>query len=290
MPFREGGVRDLSRRGRGDGLSAGERVKALLLAWSPLLAFVLLALPAPAYFLFRYFTAAEGAGEYMVLALSALALFSVFGLAAAFAVIFYRRLWERRLRERLAADGVTAGELRWFESELTAEQRRALREMESRKPMLAEAYRETLAARVTAARVLAGARRDAELVERRLRTAEGFQTSNRAELERGLRADRERLSRVESEAASHLGEMDARLLFIESLASRDASEAETETALRRLGSAREQLPLGLEAMRDEQEAREEVERELRRLTPRPGRLGDEAGSTETEGGRIKAEG
>jgi uncharacterized membrane protein len=272
----------LSRRLKGEGLSAGENLKARLLAWSPFLAFVLLALPAPLYFLLRYFTVEEGAGEYMILALSSLGLFSVFGLVAAFAVVFYRRLWERKLRERLAADGVTAGELRWFESELSPEHRRALREMESRKPLLAEAYRDTLAARVTAARVLASARRDAELVERRLRTAEGFQTSNRAELERGLRADRDRLSRVEGEAAGHLSEMDARLLFIESLASRDASQEETEVALRRLGSAREQLPLGLEALRDEQEAREEVERELREL-PSQRQLKDEGGELEQEG-------
>ena len=263
-------------------MSAGERTKALLLSWSPLLAFVLLALPAPLYFFLRYLTETQAPGEYMILALSSLAVFSVFGLAAAFAVVFYRRLWERRLRERLAADGVTAGELRWFESELSPEHRRTLREMEARKPLLAEAYRETLAARVTAARVLAGARRDAELVGRRLRTAEGMQTSNRAELERGLRQDGERLARIEGEAAGHLSEMDARLLFIESLASRDASLEETETALRRLGSASEQLPLGLESLRDEQEAREEVARELRGLPPRV--------QSQDEGGRAKGEG
>jgi uncharacterized membrane protein len=258
-------------------MTAGERMKAKLLAWSPLIAFLLLALPLPAYFLFRYFTATENVGEYMLFALTSLGIFSLFGLVAAFAVVFYRRLWERKLRERLAADGVTAGELRWFESELTDEQRRTLREMEARKPLLAGAYRETLAARVTAARVLASARRDAVLVERRIRTAEGFQTSNRAELEEGLRKDSERLSRVEVEAAEHLSEMDARLLTIESLASRDASEAETETALRRLSSARENLPLGLEGLREELDAREEIERELRELPPQ-----DE--------GRMKAEG
>jgi hypothetical protein len=256
-------------------LTAGERAKARLLAWSPLLAFLLLALPLPAYFLFRYFTATENVGEYMLFALTSLGVFSLFGLAVAFAVVFYRRLWERRLRERLATDGVTAGELRWFESELTAGQRSALASMEARKPLLAEAYRETLAARVTAARVLASARRDAELVERRIKTAEGFQTSSRAELEQDLRKDRERLSRVEGEAADHLSEMDARLLSIESLASRDASEAETETALRRLGSARENPPLGLEGIREEQEAREEIERELRELPPKGGMMNAE---------------
>ena len=270
-------MRGLSLRIKADGLTASERLKARALAWSPLVAFLLLALPLPAYFLFRYFTATENVGEYMLFALTSLGVFSLFGLVAAFAVLFYRRLWERRLRERLATDGVTGGELRWFESELTAEQRRALQEMEARKPLLAEAYRETLAARLTAARVLAGARRDAELVERRIKTAESFQTSNRAELERGLHADRERLSRIEGEASEHLSEMDARLLSIESLASRDASEAETEIALRRLGSARENLPLGLEGLREEQETREEIEKELRELPPQ-----DE--------GRMKAEG
>ncbi|HVF66597.1 MAG TPA: hypothetical protein VM914_02965 [Pyrinomonadaceae bacterium] len=254
----------MSRRIKADGMTAGERLQSKLLTWSPLLAFLLLALPLPAYFLFRYLTATENAGEYMIFALTSLGVFSVFGLVAAFAVVFYRRLWERRLRERLAADGVTAEELRWFESELSEEQRRTLREMEARKPLIAGAYRETLAARVTASRVLASARRDAQLVERRIRTAEGFQTSNRAELEEGLRKDRDRLSRVEGEAAEHLREMDSRLLFIESLASRDASEAETETALNRLGSVRENLPLGIEGLRYEQEAREEIERELRK--------------------------
>lgn len=248
-------------------------MKSRLLTWAPLFAFLLLALPLPAYFLFRYFTATENVGEYMLFALTSLGVFSLFGLVAAFAVVFYKRLWERKLRERLAIDGVTAEELRWFESELTDEQRRVLREMDARKPLLAGAYRETLAARVTAARVLASSRRDAELVERRIRTAEGFQTSNRAELEQGLRKDSERLSRVEGEAAGHLSEMDARLLIIESLASRDASEAETETALRRLGSARENLPLGLEGMREELDAREEIERELRELPPPQSRPG-----------------
>lgn len=258
-----GGVYRVSRRIKADGMTAGERLQSRLLTWSPLLAFLLLALPLPAYFLFRYFTATENVGEYMIFALTSLGVFSVFGLVAAFAVVFYRRVWERRLRERLASDGVTAEELRWFESELSEEQRRTLREMEARKPLIAGAYRETLAARITAARVLASARRDTQLVERRMKTAEGFQTSNRAELEQGLREDRERLSRVEGEAAEHLSEMDARLLLIESLASRDASEAETETALQRLGSVREHLPLGIEGLRYEQEAREEIERELR---------------------------
>jgi hypothetical protein len=247
-------------------MTAGERLKAALLRWSPLLVFLLLALPPPAYFLFCYFTATEAVGEYMLLALTSLGLASIFGLLAAFAVVLYRKFWERRLREKLAADGVTAGELSWFMSEVTAGQRRALKEMGRRNPLLADAYRETLAARVTAARVLARARAEAAVVEGRLRSAARLTAPNRGELEEDLRKDRARLARVQGEAAEHYREIEARLQIIEAMADRDASQAETELALRRLGSVRENLPLGLTALRLEQDAREEVEKELRELS------------------------
>src|ERR671920_1699118 len=96
-----GGVYRVSRRIKADGMTAGERLKSRILTWSPLLAFLLLALPVPLYFLFRYFTATENVGEYMIFALTSLGVFSVFGLVAAFAVVFYRRVWERRVGERV---------------------------------------------------------------------------------------------------------------------------------------------------------------------------------------------
>ena len=254
---------------RGNRLTSGDRLTGWLLRWSPLLAFLILALPLPAYFLFQYFNAAENPGEYMLLAMTSLGVFSVFGLVAAFVVVLYRRFWERRLRARLAADGVTADELSLFASELSAEQRRALREMEARNPLLADAYRETLAARLTAARVLARARADAEQVGRRLQSVSGLQAAGRAELEQDLQKDRARLERVRGEADEHAREMDARLQMIEAIASRDASQAETELALTRLGSVRESPPLALKSMREEQEALEEIEQELRRLPTPP---------------------
>jgi uncharacterized membrane protein len=253
----------MSKQPRNNRISSGERLKAQLLRWSPLLVFLVLTLPLPAYFLFRYFTVSENPGEYMLFALTSLGVFAVFGLVAAFAVVLYRKFWEKRLRERLATDGVTADELALFTSELSAGQRRALKEMEARNPLLAGAYRETLAARVTAARVLARARIDAALVARRLDDASGLQATGRAALEQDLQSDRTRLGRVEREADAHVREMDARLQMIEAMASRDESHAETELALRRLGSVRENLPLGLAEARQEQQAREEVEHELR---------------------------
>jgi hypothetical protein len=259
---------------KSNGLTSGDRLKAWALSWSPLLVFFLVTLPLPVYFLFRYFTVTENPGEELLVALSTFGLFAVFGLVAAFFVVMYRRLWERRLRERLASDGVTADELSHFTSELTAAQRQALREMEARNPLLADAYRETLAARLTAARVLARARTDAEQVERRLQSLSGLQAKGRAEVEGDLRKDRERLERVRREADEHAREMDARLQLIEAVASRDASQAETELALKRLGTVRDSRPLALDSVRESQQALEEIERELRRLPdppePRPG--------------------
>jgi uncharacterized membrane protein len=259
---------------KGNRLTAGDRWKAWALRWSPLLVFLLVTLPLPAYFLFRYFTVTENPGEELIVALSTFGIFAVFGLVAAFVVVMYRRLWERRLRERLAADGVTADELPLFESELSQDQRRALREMEARNPLLADAYRETLAARLTAARVLARARTDAGQVERRLQSLSGLQAKGRAEVEEDLRRDRERLERVRREADEHARELDARLQLIETAASRDASQAETELALLRLGLVRDNRPLALDSVRESQEALEEIERELRQLPdppePRPG--------------------
>jgi uncharacterized membrane protein len=259
----------LSDSKRGDRLTSGDRLTGWLLRWSPLLAYLVLALPVPAYFLFRYFTAAENPGEYMLFAMTSLVVFSVFGIAVAAVVFLYRRFWERRLRERLAADGVTADELSLFASELTAEQRRTLREMEAQNPLLADAYRETLAARLTAARVLARAAGDAEQVERRLQNAAGLEAAGRAELEQDLHRDRVRLERVRREADGHAREMDARLQMIEAIASRDASQAETELALKRLGSVRENRPLTLDSIRQEQEALEEIESEMRQLPTPP---------------------
>lgn len=256
--------------GEKDGrLTSGDRLKAWVLRWSPVLVFLLVTLPLPAYFLFRYFTVTENPGEELLVAFTTFGLFAVFGLVAAFLVVMYRRFWERRLRDRLAADGVTADELSLFESELSKEQRRALREMEARNPLLADAYRETLAARLTAARVLARARTDAEQVAHRLQSLSGLQAKGRAEVEEDLGRDRERLARVQREADEHAREMDARLQLIEAVASRDASQAETELALKRLGTVRDNRPLALDSVREGQAALEEIEQELRQLPTPP---------------------
>ena len=246
-------------------LTAAERTTHFILRSAPWLAFLIIALPAPLYFLLRYFNAASGseAGEFMLLAMTTLGVGSIIGLIVVVLLFIYRRQWEKRLRNRLAADGVTTEELTWFTGELTKAERRALREIETRNLLLADAYRETLAARVTATRVAANAKREAVAVERRSRDTAQLRPAERATLEEDLKSDRERLGRIEAEANERRAQAEARLLMIEATASRDASDEETRIALQRLELTQAQVPYSLESARAEREAREQLEHELR---------------------------
>ncbi|MCA1613771.1 MAG: hypothetical protein LC800_06390 [Acidobacteria bacterium] len=221
-------------RKRNEKLTRRERATHGLLQTGPWLSVLLLVFPAPAYFLLRYLAAGEGAGEWMLLALTSLVAGSLAALVAVVTFLILKRLWARRLRERLAADGVTADELDWFHPELTRAERGALKEIESGDLLLAEAYRETLASRLTATRLLAHSRREKARVERRLAAAHRLNAPERAALEEELRADRARLARVEAETLQRHAQAQTRLRTIEAAASRAANEQGTRVALDRL--------------------------------------------------------
>ena len=244
-------------------LTKGDRMTARLLGLAPWLAFLFVALPAPLFFLWRYFTTAEDFAVWLLAALTAFGVSAVVGLAVAVLLVLYRMRWMRLLRDRLATNGVTADELDWFLPELTRAERRTLKEMQQRSPLLADAYRDTLAARLTATRVASHAGRERVAVERRLQDAAALQSPDRARLETDLRADRERLERIAREADEHRAEAEARLHMIEAAAGRNLSEEETARALARLDINKGQIPFALEAAREEQQAREEIDRLLR---------------------------
>ncbi len=254
----------MNEMSRTDQPTPHERLTAALLRWAPWILFFLIALPAPLYFLMRYLTATEDIAVYMLLALTSLAAGSIAGLIVVILLLLYRRSWERKLRDRLAADGVTTSKLSWFEPEMTRAERRALKKIEGQSALLADAYRETLAARLTATRVIGNAKRELVVVEGRLQRAQGMpDPSKTSAVEEELRNDRARLERVTREALDHQTEAEARLQMIEATASRGASEAETRLALGRLNTMRELAPYGLEAARLESETRDQIEKELR---------------------------
>jgi hypothetical protein len=253
----------MNETGTSGKVTAQEKLLARVFEWAPWLAFFLVALPVPLYFLMKYFSSAQDAALNFLLALTSLAVGAVAGFAVALFLLYYRRRWAQKVRDRVAADGVTAEELPWFTSELTPQERQALKEIEARNPMLADAYRETLAARITATRVVANAKRELLLVERRLNRTGYIQGADTTSLREELRADRGRLEQIRLEGSERRAEAETRLQTIEAAASRGATWDETNIALNRLSATRENIPLALEAARLEQQAREETDRQLK---------------------------
>jgi len=247
-------------------ITAGDRMMAQVLRWAPWLAFFLVALPAPIYFLTKYSPSTPDTALNFLFALVSLGVGSIIGFIVMLVLLYYRRNWAQRVRDRVAASGVTADEIPWFMSELTPSERKALKEIDARDPMLADAYRETLASRITASRVIANAKRELLLVERRMNRVGYIQGADTTSLKEELRADRERLEHVKTEGTERRAEAETRLHMIEAAASRGASWAETNMALHRLSNTQEQIPLALEAARMEQQALEESEKALRETT------------------------
>jgi hypothetical protein len=245
-------------------ITSRDRQMARVWQWAPWLTLVTLTFTPPALFWLAYLLASSDATVYLLLAFSSFPIAFIASVVVVILLVFLRRRWTQRLRERLASDGITADEIEWFMPELTRDERRALKEMERRQPLLADAYRETLALRLNATRVAASARRDLLMVERRLNRARYLNAPDTAVLVEELRRDRARLEAVKQEGASRRAEAEARLQMIEAAASRGASWAETNYMLQRLDEGRKSLPLGLENARAEQQIREDTERELRK--------------------------
>lgn len=253
----------MNERDKSGKLGASDHMMARLLQWAPWLSFFLVALPFPVYFFLQYLTSAQDTAVYMLLTLTSLAIGSLAGAMVTLFLLVYRRNWEKKIRDKMAKDGVTASELPWFMSELTPAERQALKSIEAQDPLLADAYRETLANRITAARVIASTKRELLLVERRMNRAVYIEGTDTASLQAELTADRQRLEQVKMEGTERRAEAEARLQMIEAAASRGATWAETNMALQRLGASRDQLPLALENARVEQQMLEDADRDLR---------------------------
>jgi hypothetical protein len=249
-------------------LTVRERKAARLWQMAPWLALFALTVGPPAAFLLAYLLTGA-ATVYLVLALTSIPFALIAAIVIAIVILFFRRRWARQLRDHLASDGITADEVGYFLSELTSGERRALKEMEKKQPLLADAYRETLALRLNASRLTSSARRDLLLVERRISRARYLNAPDTAVLLEELASDRARLDSLKQEGASRRAEAEARLQMIEAAASRGASWAETNYMLQRLDEGRRHVPLALENAREEQQLREDAQRELRKeFTPR----------------------
>ncbi len=245
-------------------LSGKDATTARLLQIAPWIAVVATSIPAPIIFLIMFLTATatDSAAVYLLLTGLSLALGFAVGLLIAAILLVYRRSWLSKLRDRLASDGITANEVVWFRSELTSAERAALKEIESSNPLLADAYRETLASRLTASRIISRSKREMLKVERQLNRARTIRTPESNLLQKDLTEDRERLQHVRDQATEHLAKAKTRLQVIEATASRKLSQGETDLMMQRLGSSQDQLPLVLEMAKIEQQALTEARQDL----------------------------
>jgi hypothetical protein len=232
-----------------------ERV-AQLLRFVPWLTLLVTLVPLPLGFFLMFLTAAtpESAAVYLFLAGISLGLGVVAGLVVLMLLFLYRKHWFAKLRDRLAADGITGSEVVWFEAELTTSERETRRELTGQNPLLADAYVETLAARLTASRIIAKADHELVRVRRRISQARNIVLADATSLQSDLEADHKRLNGLKVEAGARLAEAKARLQAIEAAASRNLTEMETDDMLRRLTAAQEHLPLTVEMEKLEREA------------------------------------
>src|SRR5688572_10993182 len=241
-------------------LSGKDITTSRVLKIAPWIALVAATIPAPLVFLVLFLatTTTESAAVYLLLAGLSLTLGFALGVVIATILLIYRRRWLSKLRDRLASDGITANEVAWFRSELTSAERASLAEIQRSNPLLADAYLETLANRLTASRIISRSKREMLRVERQINRARAVRTPESTALQKDLTEDRERLEQVRQHASEHLAKAKTRLQIIEATASRKLSQGETDLMMQRLGSAQDQLPLVLEMAQIEQQALREA--------------------------------
>jgi hypothetical protein len=185
----------------------------------------------------------------------------ILGLTISFILAKKRSTWTKEMRERIAADGIKASELNWFRGEIKPAEKRALKAIEANDPLLADAYRETLASRLTATRIVGTSRRELQLAKRRKNSVKQLKSSRAAEFEAEISRDLDKINGIHDEAKVMLAEAESRLQMIEAAASRHGSLAESEFALKRLSARASELPLALEAAKMTDEIRLELEKE-----------------------------
>lgn len=185
----------------------------------------------------------------------------IVGLIASAGLMIHRSKWLKDLRERLAIDGIKANEVQWFMHELTGAEKRSLKEIETKNLLLGDAFRETLAARLTSTRIAKSVKQEMMLVNRRLGKLKYARTENIENFQKELDEDLKKLNRIRAEAEEMLTESENRLMMIERAAKHGTNFSETELALKKLSAQSQQLPLALESAKMEEEIRKQLEAE-----------------------------
>jgi len=215
----------------------------------------------PALFFFILFLTV-GSIPYFFWSLVSLVVGAILGLAVSGGLLFYRSRWLAKIRERIAVDGVKAHEVVWFKNELTTNEKKSLKEIAAKNPLLADAFCDTLAVRLTAARILKSTKQELLLVSRRQNKLKYLKSENSVNLQDELKKDAENLEKIKREAEEMRVEAETRVQMIEAAHRRGANLADSELTLKKLAARTSELPLALKSAKMEQEIRRELENEL----------------------------
>jgi len=231
-------------------------------AWSSPILFSVT--PALIFFVLFFLFGSNPPAAASLLAFSVISLIVgfIFGLIISGGIMFYRSRWLAKIRERIAVDGIKAQEVDWFKHELTSTERKSLKEIEAKDALMADAFRDTLAARLTATRILKSTKQELMLAERRQNKLKYLKSENSANLQEELKTDIEKLKRIKTEAKEMMIEAETRVHMIEAASRRGTNFADTELALKKLSARTAELPLALESARMEDEIRRELEKEI----------------------------
>ncbi len=185
----------------------------------------------------------------------------ILGLVLSGALMLYRSRWLADVRERLAVDGIKANEIDWFKHELTTAEKKSLQDIQTKNLLLADAFRDSLAARLTATRIVKSAKQELSLVKRRQNKLKYSKSENSASFQKELGNDFEKLTKIQKEAEDMRIEAESRMHQIETAARHGTNFSETELALKKLSARTSELPLALESARMEEEIRKELEKD-----------------------------
>ncbi len=229
-------------------------------AWS--FPFLLAVIPAAVFFfLFLLASLPAQAAVWLFLSIASLIGGFVVGLLISGGLMLYRSRWLAEVRERLAVDGIKAEEVEWFKHELTGAERRSLQEIEARNLLLGDAFRDSLAARLTATRIQKSAKQELSLIKRRQGKLKYSKAENSGTFQQELQKDFEKLTEIQKEADAMRVEAENRMHQIETAARHGTNFSETELALKKLSARTSALPLALESARMEEEIRKELEKD-----------------------------
>jgi hypothetical protein len=116
---------------------------------------------------------------------------------------------------------------------LTTTEKKSLKEIEAKNLLLADAFRDTLAARLTATRILKSSKQELLLVERRQNKLKYLKSENSENLQIELKEDLKKLNQIKTEAEEMRIEAETRLQMIEAANRRGTNLADSELALKK---------------------------------------------------------